>query len=74
MLGDATLREIARELVKSVRANVTVDWNLRESARAALQVRVKRILRRFGYPPDKTEHATEQVLRQASLFGDTWAV
>ncbi len=73
VLGDATLRDIARELVRSVRANVTIDWNLRESARAGLQVRVKRILRRYGYPPDKAERATEQVLRQASLFGDDWA-
>jgi len=73
VLGDVKLRDIARELVKSVRENVTIDWNLRENARAAVQVKVKRILRRHGYPPDKAECATEEVLKQATLFGDDWA-
>jgi hypothetical protein len=57
-LGDETLRTIARELVAAVRANVTIDWTLRENVRAQLRVLVKRILRKYGYPPDKQEKAT----------------
>src|SRR5439155_22127850 len=52
VLGDETLRTIAQELVRTVRANVTIDWTLRENVRAQLRVLVKRILRRYGYPPD----------------------
>ncbi len=51
--GDETLRDIARELVKTVRANVTIDWTVRENIRAQLRVVVKRILRKYGYPPIK---------------------
>src|SRR5204863_523976 len=58
VLGDETLRLIARELVKTVRANVTIDWTVRENVRAQLRVLVKRILRKYGYPPDKQEKAT----------------
>src|SRR5437879_9160417 len=70
VLGDETLRTIARELVETVRRNTTIDWNLRETARAKLRVLVKRILRRYGYPPDKQERATDTVLEQARLFSD----
>ena len=73
VLGDDTLRAIARELVESVRRNTTIDWNVRESARAHLRVLVKRILRKHGYPPDKQEAATLTVLKQAELFSDEWA-
>jgi type I restriction enzyme R subunit len=73
VLGDETLRTIAQELVKSVRANVTIDWTLRENVRAQLRVIVKRILRKYGYPPDKQEKATETVLEQAALLSDAWA-
>ena len=55
MLGDETLRMIARELVETVRRNVTIDWTLRENVRAQLRVLVRRILRKHGYPPDKQE-------------------
>ena len=55
VLGDETLKKLAQELVKAVRKSVTIDWNVRENARAQLRVIVKRILRRFGYPPDKQE-------------------
>jgi len=65
VLGDATLRAIARELVETVRNNVTIDWTLRENVRAHLRVLVKRILRKHGYPPDKQEKATRTVLEQA---------
>jgi type I restriction enzyme R subunit len=73
VLGDETLRTIAQELVKSVRANVTIDWTVRENVRAQLRVLVKRILRRYGYPPDKQEKATETVLEQAALLSAEWA-
>jgi type I restriction enzyme R subunit len=74
VLGDETLRGIARELVQTVRHNVTIDWTLRENVRAQLRVLVKRILRRHGYPPDKQEKATETVLEQAALLSAGWAV
>ena len=73
ILGDETLRTIARELVATVRANVTIDWTMRENVRAQLRVLVKRILRKHGYPPDKQEKATQTVLEQAELFSGEWA-
>ena len=65
VLGAETLRAIARELVDTVRNNVTIDWTLRENVRAKLRAMVKRILRKHGYPPDKQEKATVTVLEQA---------
>ena len=73
VLGDDTLKTIARELVESVRRNVSIDWTVRESARAKLRVIVKRILRKYGYPPDKQEKATDTVLQQAEQIGAMWA-
>jgi type I restriction enzyme R subunit len=73
VLGDETLRTIARELVATVRANVTIDWTVRENVRAHLRVLVKRILRKHGYPPDKQEKATETVLEQAEVLSELWA-
>ena len=73
VLGDDTLRTIARELVAAVRANVTIDWTVRENVRAHLRVLVKRILRKHGYPPDKQETATQTVLEQAELLAPEWA-
>jgi len=73
VLGDDTLRGIARELVASVRANVTIDWTVRENVRAQLRVLVKRILRKHGYPPDKQEKATQTVLEQAAVLSQEWA-
>jgi type I restriction enzyme R subunit len=73
VLGDETLRAIARELVATVRANVTIDWTVRESVRAHLRVLVKRILRKHGYPPDKQEKATLTVLEQAEVLSQEWA-
>ncbi len=72
VLGDETLRGIARELVTTVRNNVTIDWTLRENVRAQLRVLVKRILRKHGYPPDKQEKATQTVLEQAALLSAEW--
>jgi len=73
VLGDATLRQIAQELVETVKRNATIDWNLRESARAKMRVVVKRLLRKHGYPPDKQEHATQLVLAQAEVVCAEWA-
>jgi hypothetical protein len=68
VLGDDPLRTIAQESVKTVRANGTIDWTLRENVRAQLRVLVKRILRKYGYPPDKQEKATQTVLEQTALL------
>ena len=73
VLGDDTLRSIARELVEIVRRNTSIDWTVRESIRAKLRTLVKRILRKHGYPPDKQEKATQTVLEQAELLSKDWA-
>lgn len=72
VLGDDTLKMIARELVETVKRNVTIDWTVKEGVRAKLRVIVKRILRKYGYPPDKQEKATQTVLQQAELLGAEW--
>ena len=72
VLGDETLRTIAREVTDAVRKNVTIDWTMRENVRAQLRVIIKRILRKYGYPPDKQEKATQTVLEQVELLG--WEV
>ena len=74
VLGDDKLRDIARELVTTVQRNVTIDWTLRENVRANLRRLVKRVLRRYGYPPDKQEKATRLVLEQAEVISAEWAV
>ena len=74
VLGDDTLKTIARELVTTVRKNVTIDWTIRDNVRAQLRVYVKRILRKYGYPPDKQEKATQTVLEQAEVLSAEWAV
>jgi type I restriction enzyme R subunit len=73
VLGDKTLKTIARELVAAVRKNVTIDWMVRENVRAGLRVIVKRILRKYGYPPDKQEKATQTVLEQAEVLSEAWS-
>ena len=73
VLGDETLRDIARQLVETVRSNVTIDWTLRENVRANLRRLVRRILRSHGYPPDKQEKATQTVLEQAEVLSEGWA-
>ena len=72
VLGDETLCVIARELVRTVRANLTIDWTLRENVRANLRRLVKRILRKYGYPPDKQERATSTVIEQAEILSAGW--
>lgn len=73
VLGDDTLRAIAQELVRTVRQNVSVDWTIRESARARLRTLVRRVLRRYGYPPDRRDQATETVIEQAETLSRLWA-
>jgi len=73
VLGEPTLKTIARELVATVRKNVTIDWTLRENVRAQMRVLVRRILRKYGYPPDKQDKATQTVLDQAELLSEAWA-
>jgi type I restriction enzyme R subunit len=72
VMGDAKLKVIAAELITKVRTSVTIDWTLRESARAKIRVIVKRILNKFGYPPDLQEEAVKTVLKQAELLCADW--
>ena len=72
VMGDAQLRVIAHELLVSLRENVSVDWAHRESARARLRVLVKRILRKYGYPPDLQDAAVQTVLQQAEALSAMW--
>lgn len=72
-MGNAELRVIAAELVTEVRKSVTIDWTVRESARAKIKVLVKRILKKHGYPPDLQEEATKTVLAQAEILCADWA-
>jgi type I restriction enzyme, R subunit len=72
-LGDDALRAIARELVETVRRNVSIDWTAKEAVRAKLRAMVRRVLRKHGYPPDKQEKATMTVLAQAELIARDWA-
>jgi type I restriction enzyme R subunit len=73
VLGEPTLKQIARELVETVRRNVTIDWVERENVRANLRRLVKRVLRKYGYPPDKQEKATQTVMEQAEVLSEAWA-
>lgn len=73
VLGDYTLRKIALELTQMIRTSVTIDWTQRESVQAGIRLRVKKILRKYGYPPDKQEKATQTVLEQAELIAKDWA-
>jgi type I restriction enzyme R subunit len=72
-LGDEILKKIAHELTENLRQNLSVDWSKRESVRAKLRLMVKRILRKYKYPPDYQEGAVELVLRQAEALGEAWA-
>ena len=72
-LNDETLKKIAHELTENLRKNITVDWSARESIRAKLRIMVKRILKKYKYPPDEQEGAVELVLQQAEALGEAWA-
>ena len=72
-MGNAELKVIAAELVTAVRKSVTIDWAVRDGARAKIKILVKRILRKHGYPPDRQEEAPKTVLAQAELLCADWA-
>ena len=74
LMGDEKLKIIATELVNTVRRSVSIDWTLRENARARIRVFVKRILKKFGYPPDLQDEAVKLVLEQAETLCEDWAV
>jgi hypothetical protein len=73
VMGDPALRVIAHELVASIKNNISVDWMHRETARARMRVLVKRILRKYGYPPDLQDAAVQNVLQQAEALSLEWA-
>ena len=73
IMGDDKLRVIAHELLTNLRKNISVDWTRRESARARMRVLVKRILRKYGYPPDLQDAAVQTVLQQAEALASEWA-
>jgi type I restriction enzyme R subunit len=72
LMEDETLRAMARELAETLRRSITVDWQVKDSVRAALRAQVRRLLRRYKYPPDHQERATELVLGQAEVLGEEW--
>lgn len=72
VLGDETLKTIAREIADKVKKNATIDWTMKESARAKLMVIVKRTLNKYGYPPDKQQKAVDTVMKQAEVLADFW--
>ncbi len=74
VLGDDTLKDIARELVKALKKNVKIDWTIRESVQAQMRIMVKRILKKYHYPPDGQQRAIDTVLVQAKLFVQEWVV
>jgi len=73
VLGDKALAEIARDLTKTIRESVTIDWTLRQNVQAQIRVKIRRILKLRGYPPDKQEKAVETVMKQAELLAAEWA-
>ena len=74
ILGEEILKKIARELTDLIKKNVSIDWRIREAVRANIRVMVKKLLKRYGYPPDKRQMATDLVIEQAELLSDKWAI
>ena len=72
IIGDEKLKELAHVLVEKVKANTSIDWTIRENVKSKLKVIVKRILRRYGYPPDKQKMAVDRILKQSELFAESW--
>lgn len=73
ILGDEILKAIAQELVNKVKASTSIDWTMKDNVKARMRVIVKRILRKYGYPPDKQEKAVITVLKQAEMLAEVWA-
>ena len=74
VLGEDILKKIARELTDLIKKNTSIDWKFRDAVRANLRLMVKKLLKKYGYPPDKTKMATDLVIEQAELMSDKWAV
>ena len=72
VMGDETLRELAQILVENVKKSTSIDWTIKESVRAKLRIIVKRLLNKYGYPPDEQKMATDRILQQAELLADEW--
>ena len=73
VLGDEILKTIARDLVRQVKDNTSIDWAIKETVRAKLRTIVKRTLRRYDYPPGKQERATDTIIQQAELLASSWS-
>lgn len=73
LLGEPILLQMAQELARIIRTNASIDWNLRDSVRARLRSLVRRLLRKYKYPPDAQEKATDTVLKQAERLAEEWA-
>lgn len=73
VMGEPALRVIAHELVTVIKGNISVDWMHRDSARANIRRHVKRLLRKYGYPPDLQDTAVQNVLQQAEALAEEWA-
>ncbi len=73
VLGDKVLMEMARELVETIHRNVKVDWTMRESVQANLRIEIRKLLKRYKYPPDLQKKATDTVLEQAKEVAKDWA-
>ncbi len=72
-MGDETLKKLAVELTEKLRASTTVDWQVRDSVRASMRLMIKRLLRKYKYPPEGQETATALVLQQAEALADIWS-
>jgi len=72
-MGDATLKKLATELTEKLRSSTTVDWQVRESVRASMRLQIKRLLRKYKYPPEGQEEATALVLQQAEALAEAWS-
>ena len=68
IMGDDNLKQIARDLTQSIKSNISVDWAIRESVQAKMKMTIKRLLKKYGYPPDKTEKAVDIVMEQTKLM------
>ncbi len=68
VMDDETLKKIAHELTMSIRNNITIDWSVRKSAQAGMRRIIKRLLKKYDYPPEQAKHALEVVMRQAELM------
>jgi type I restriction enzyme R subunit len=74
IMGEDILKQIARDLTKSIKNSISVDWTIRESVQARMRMTIKRLLKKYGYPPDKTKKAVEIVLEQTKLMCENESV